>query len=164
VPASADREYPVAQTTLFPMTGAGNRSQRSTEERQLTAILETLAKVAADDPIAVEKAVRGSLALLGAFDAINIADSPLRKALDRLATLADAAMLPDGITGDIAFYRAAMGMKDQGVRDLMRRKAVPSDSTGRDPQDKRSRRMYRTDEVFQTIHKRDEPRDDDRSS
>ncbi len=132
------------------MTGAGYRGQPPTEEGRLTAILETLAKVAADDPSAVEKAVRGSLALLGAFDAINEVDSPLRKALDRLGTLADAAMLPDGITGDIAFYRAAMGMKDQGIRDLMRRKEVPSASTGRDPDDKRSRKMYRTEQVFAT--------------
>lgn len=130
------------------MTGAGYRGQPPTEEKRLTSIVETLAKVAENDPAAVEKAVRGSLALLGAFDAINVEDSPLRKALGRLATLADAAMLPDGITGDIAFFRAAMGMKDQGIRDLMRRKEVPSDSTGRDPADKRSRKMYRTDEVF----------------
>ena len=135
----------------LPMTGAGYRGQPPTEEKRLTAVLQALAKVAEDDPAAVEKAVRGSLALLGAFDAMNVEDSPLCKALDRLATLADAAILPAGITGDIAFFRAAMGMKDQGIRDLMRRKEVPSDSTGRAPDDKRSRKLYRTDDVF-TMH------------
>jgi hypothetical protein len=55
------------------------------------------------------------------------------------------------VTGDIAFFRAAMGMRDQGVRDLMHRKSVPSDSTGRAPDDKRARRMYRTEDVFQAL-------------
>jgi hypothetical protein len=130
------------------MTGAAHRDNSPSEYRQLDTLLEALARVTADDPLAVERAIRGSLALLGSFDAMNVEHSALRQALDRLATLATAAVLPDGITGDIAFLRAAMGMKDQGIRDLLQRKAVPSDSTGRDPDDKRARRMYRTEDIF----------------
>lgn len=134
----------------------GNTSPRTKKRReQAVNIHELFAKVAGENPEAVERAIRGVIALLGLFDGVHRGEdengepTTVERLIGRVASLSEAMVLPAGLAGDMNLFAALTGMSEDGIRDLMDRKQAPYDTTGRDRDSKRARRIWNAGDVFE---------------